>query len=79
MHLAKKSLMDTFNMSVSELGFKLVYDVCHNIAKYETHLIDGKEKRVCVHRKGATRAFPPGSTMIPEKYRSSPRSMLQMD
>jgi tRNA-splicing ligase RtcB len=68
MHLAKKSFKDTLKMSDSELGFRLVYDVCHNIAKYESHLIDGKEKRVCVHRKGATRAFPPGSKMIPEKY-----------
>jgi len=76
MHLAKKSLKDTFKMSDSELGFKLVYDVCHNIAKYETHLIDGKEKRVCVHRKGATRAFPPGNKMIPEKYRGIGQPVL---
>jgi len=76
MHLAKKSLKDTFNMSDSELGFKLVYDVCHNIAKYETHFIDGREKRVCVHRKGATRAFPPGSKMIPEKYRGIGQPVL---
>jgi tRNA-splicing ligase RtcB len=76
MHLAKKSLKDTFKMSDSELGFKLVYDVCHNIAKYETHLIGGKEKRVCVHRKGATRAFPPGSKLIPEKYREIGQPVL---
>lgn len=69
MHLARKCLKDMFKMSDSELGFRLVYDVCHNIAKYETHTIKQKEKRVCVHRKGATRAFPPGSKMIPERYR----------
>ena len=76
MHLAKKSFKDTFKMSDSELGFRLVYDVCHNIAKYETHIIDGKEKRVCVHRKGATRAFPPGSKMIPERYRGIGQPVL---
>ena len=68
MHLAKKSFKETFGMKDSELGFRLVYDVCHNIAKIEEHNIDGKIKRVCVHRKGATRAFPPGSKMIPAKY-----------
>ncbi len=76
MHLAKKSFKDTFKMSDSELGFRLVYDVCHNIAKYETHIINGREKRVCVHRKGATRAFPPGSKMIPERYRSIGQPVL---
>lgn len=69
MHLAKKSLMKTFGMKESELGFKLVYDVCHNIAKVEEHDINGKMKKVCVHRKGATRAFPPGSNMIPSSYK----------
>ena len=76
MHLAKKSFKEVFTISDSELGFKLVYDVCHNIAKYESHTIDGKEKRVCVHRKGATRAFPPGSKLIPEKYREIGQPVL---
>lgn len=76
MHLAKKSLKETFKMTDSELGFRLVYDVCHNIAKYENHMIDGKEKQVCVHRKGATRAFPPGSKMIPDKYRGIGQPVL---
>lgn len=76
MHLARKSLIDTFKMSDSELGFRLVYDVCHNIAKYENHMIDGKDKKVCVHRKGATRAFPPGSKMIPERYRGIGQPVL---
>ena len=68
MHLAKKSILNTFGMNESELDFKLVYDVCHNIAKIEEHNIDGQIKKVCVHRKDATRAFPPGSDKIPEKY-----------
>ncbi|MFZ2054731.1 MAG: RtcB family protein [Candidatus Aminicenantales bacterium] len=46
-----------------------VYDVCHNVAKIERHLIEGKEREVCVHRKGATRSFGPGRPEIPEVYR----------
>jgi tRNA-splicing ligase RtcB len=46
-----------------------VYDVCHNIAKFEKHNIDGKMKTVCIHRKGATRSFGPGREEIPEVYR----------
>jgi tRNA-splicing ligase RtcB len=76
MHLAKKSFKDTFNMTDSELGFKLVYDVCHNIAKVEKHKINGVTKKVCVHRKGATRAFPPGSEMIPSKYKDVGQPVL---
>jgi tRNA-splicing ligase RtcB len=76
MHLAKKSLLKTFGMKESELGFRLVYDVCHNIAKIEEHEIDGAMKKVCVHRKGATRAFPPGSKMIPSKYKSVGQPVL---
>jgi tRNA-splicing ligase RtcB len=48
-----------------------VYDVCHNVAKYETHTIAGKEKKVCIHRKGATRSFGPGRKEIPEAYREA--------
>ncbi len=51
-------------------GMDLVYDVCHNIAKFEKHNIDGEMKEVCIHRKGATRSFGPGREEIPEKYRS---------
>ncbi len=68
MHIAKKTLMQTLNISESELDFHLVYDVCHNIAKIEEHNINGEVKKVCVHRKGATRAFPPGNNQIPAKY-----------
>lgn len=51
-------------------GMAQVYDVCHNLAKIETHIIDGEKKKVCVHRKGATRSFGPGREEIPEVYRS---------
>jgi tRNA-splicing ligase RtcB len=76
MHHAKKSFTDTFKLTESELSFKLIYDVCHNIAKIEEHNINGIMKKVCVHRKGATRAFPPGSKMIPEKYREVGQPVL---
>jgi tRNA-splicing ligase RtcB len=76
MHLAQKSFLETFKMTKSELGFHLIYDVCHNIAKLEQHEIDGELKKVCVHRKGATRAFPPGSKMIPSKYQSVGQPVL---
>jgi tRNA-splicing ligase RtcB len=69
MTLAKKTIMHTLSISAEELKFRLIYDVSHNIAKIENHLIDGKQKKVCLHRKGATRAFPPGSLLIPAKYR----------
>ena len=76
MHLAKKVFKETFSMTDSELGFKLLYDVCHNIAKIEKHKIWNEEKEVCVHRKGATRAFPPGSKMIPAKYQGVGQPVL---
>ena len=76
MHLAKKVFKETFAMTETELGFKLLYDVCHNIAKIEKHKIGKEEKEVCVHRKGATRAFPPGSKMIPAKYQGVGQPVL---
>lgn len=57
-------------------GLDLVYDVCHNIAKVETHMVDGKRREVCVHRKGATRAFPPGHPEIPEDYQGVGQPVL---
>jgi len=57
-------------------GLDLVYDVCHNIAKIETHSVDGKLRRLCVHRKGATRAFPPGHPDIPEDYQEVGQPVL---
>jgi tRNA-splicing ligase RtcB len=53
----------------SSEGMRQVYDVCHNVAKIEKHAVDGKEKSLCVHRKGATRSFGPGRPEIPEAYR----------
>ena len=58
----------------SEVG--VVYDVCHNIAKFEKHFVDGKIKEVCVHRKGATRSFGPGREEIPKAYRKVGQPVL---
>lgn len=68
MHQTKKVIESTLGVGSSELQFRLVYDVSHNIAKIEEHIIDGVRKKVCVHRKGATRAFAPGSSLIPQRY-----------
>jgi tRNA-splicing ligase RtcB len=54
----------------SSRGMRQVYDVCHNVAKMERHLVNGKETRLCVHRKGATRSFGPGRSEVPAAYRS---------
>lgn len=56
-------------MSAAEVGLRTVYEVAHNIAKFETHTVDGRERRLCVHRKGATRAFAPGCEEVPPEYR----------
>jgi tRNA-splicing ligase RtcB len=55
---------------------RLVYDVCHNIAKIEEHMVDGRKRTLCVHRKGATRAFPPGHPALPGKYRKTGQPVL---
>jgi tRNA-splicing ligase RtcB len=60
---------EVFGKSAESLGMNLIYDVAHNIAKVEEHTVEGKTKRLCVHRKGATRAFPPNHPNIPEKYK----------
>ncbi len=59
-----------------DIKIDVVYDVSHNIAKFEKHIIDGKEKEVCVHRKGATRAFGKGRKEVPEKYREVGQPVL---
>jgi tRNA-splicing ligase RtcB (3'-phosphate/5'-hydroxy nucleic acid ligase) len=76
MHFAKRCFMDVYGISERDLHFNLVYDVCHNIAKIEEHTINGVKKKVCVHRKGATRAFPPGSNLIPAKYKEVGQPVL---
>jgi len=65
----RECFAEFFGRSWESLQMGLVYDVAHNIAKMEKHTIDGVEKTVCVHRKGATRAFPAGHPEVPEQYR----------
>ena len=69
MHLTRDTFLKTLNISPRELGFSLVYDVCHNIAKFEKHSVDGGNRLVCVHRKGATRALGPGNPALPQSLR----------
>ncbi|MBM3252884.1 MAG: RtcB family protein [Candidatus Omnitrophica bacterium] len=69
MHLTRMTFEKVFNRKWQELGMSLIYDVAHNIAKIETHNIDGRDIRVCVHRKGATRAFGPNHPELPVKYK----------
>ena len=68
-HWTRKSFERVFKQSESDLDMRLVYDVAHNIAKVEKHKIDGKDRSVVVHRKGATRAFPANKEEVPSKYR----------
>ena len=68
-HWTRKSFQRVFRQSEGDLGMDLVYDVAHNIAKVETHKVDGKPRSVVVHRKGATRAFPANMDEVPDRYR----------
>ena len=68
-HWTRKSFERVFKQSEADLEMNLVYDVSHNIAKVEKHTIDGKQRSVVVHRKGATRAFPANKEEVPKKYR----------
>ncbi|WP_048816881.1 RtcB family protein [Caldisphaera lagunensis] len=76
MHWTRESFAQVFKTDPENLGMDLVYDVAHNIAKIEEYDIDGKRKKVVVHRKGATRAFPPGNKEIPSKYRDYGQPVL---
>ncbi len=69
MHLMRKAFEQIFGKTWRALGLGLVYDVAHNIAKLERHTVERSTKTLCVHRKGATRAFPPGHPEIPKDYR----------
>jgi len=76
LHLTRRVFEHFFKMSPRDLDMTLIYDVAHNIAKMERHHVGGVEKTLCVHRKGATRAFPPGHPEIPEAYRSVGQPVL---
>jgi len=76
MHWVRQSFQQVYHEDPEKFGLKLVYDVAHNIAKMETHNIDGAQKKVWVHRKGATRAFPAGHPDVPDDYRSEGQPVL---
>ncbi len=69
-HWVREAFASVLNKTPASLGMNLVYDVAHNIAKIEDHTIDGKKLTVCVHRKGATRAFPKNHPAVPERYKT---------
>ena len=75
-HWVKETLEQTLHISPKELQLELVYDVCHNIAKFEDHVWEGRKRRLCIHRKGATRAFPPHHPQIPSDYRELGQPVL---
>jgi tRNA-splicing ligase RtcB len=70
MYLTRCAFERVFGNSWQEMGMSLIYDVAHNIAKMERYTIDGEEKLLCVHRKGATRAFGPGHPALPQRYKT---------
>jgi tRNA-splicing ligase RtcB len=76
-HWVREAFEQVFEQDArDELGMQVVYDVAHNIAKIERHQIDGREIEVCVHRKGATRAFPPMHPDVPERYQKIGQPVL---
>ena len=75
-HWTRESFGAVLRVSPDKLGLNVTYDVAHNIAKVEEHVIDGKRTQVVVHRKGATRAFPAGNDKIPSKYRGVGQPVL---
>jgi tRNA-splicing ligase RtcB len=75
-HWVRQSFKQVYHEDPEKFGLKLAYDVAHNIAKVETHKIDGLNKKVWVHRKGATRAFPPNHPDVPADYRAKGQPVL---
>lgn len=75
-HWVRETLEHIFHCGPRDLQVEVVYDVCHNMAKLETHEVDGEKRELCVHRKGATRAFPPGHPEVPRRYRDIGQPVL---
>lgn len=76
MHWTRETFEKTLRKSPRDIGMRLLYDVCHNIAKMESFIVDGKEKKLCVHRKGATRAYPPEHPDLPARYKKTGQPVL---
>jgi tRNA-splicing ligase RtcB len=75
-HWVRESFAAALGIAPDRTGLEVVYDVCHNIAKFETFTVQGRLRRLCVHRKGATRAYPPGHPQTPERYREVGQPVL---
>ncbi|MEM4198656.1 MAG: RtcB family protein, partial [Candidatus Caldarchaeum sp.] len=75
-HWVRQSFEQVFKRSADSMGMQIVYDVCHNIVKLEKHKVDGSDRDVFVHRKGATRSFPSGHHLIPQVYRDVGQPVL---
>ncbi|UCE62453.1 MAG: RtcB family protein [Phycisphaerales bacterium] len=75
-HLVRQVFAKVFDVPAERLGMSLIYDVAHNIAKMERHDVAGRKVELCVHRKGATRAFPPGHPELPQLYRAVGQPVL---
>jgi tRNA-splicing ligase RtcB (3'-phosphate/5'-hydroxy nucleic acid ligase) len=75
-HWVRESFEEVLHRGPKDLALELVYDVCHNIAKIETHEVEGTRKEVCVHRKGATRAFPAGHAEVLPEYQGIGQPVL---
>jgi tRNA-splicing ligase RtcB len=75
-HWVRESFEQVFQLGPRQLGLELVYDVAHNIAKIETHRVNGKNRKLCVHRKGATRAFPAHHPEVPAAYQETGQPVL---
>jgi tRNA-splicing ligase RtcB len=76
MHLTQETIITALSISPNDLGMRLLYDVCHNIAKKEFHNVDGQNTLLCVHRKGATRSLPPGHPVLPKIYQDTGQPVL---
>jgi tRNA-splicing ligase RtcB len=76
MHLLRTTWEHAMGLSPRDLKFRLLYDACHNIAKIETHTIEGRQRKVCVHRKGATRAFPANHPDLAAEFRATGQPVL---
>jgi tRNA-splicing ligase RtcB len=75
-HWVRQSFEQVFKMGPRDLGLEMIYDVAHNIAKIEEHVVNGKKQKLCIHRKGATRAFPPGHPEVPPAYQQTGQPVL---
>jgi tRNA-splicing ligase RtcB len=75
-HLIRRSFGEALQGHVRDYDLRQVYDIAHNMGKVETHTVEGRSLRVCVHRKGATRAFGPGFAGLPDEYRALGQPVL---